>query len=110
MPLHILIVINHFFNQPAEGISKRAGDSVEVVHTYNDWDTEAAAELAKDADIAFVFSKASAGEEYLMVDGNNDRKNLTLWNNGDNLVSIKKKNYIYKRCYDCFQLFKDVNN
>ncbi|KAI7860847.1 beta-glucosidase [Circinella umbellata] len=71
---------------PTEGISKRAGESVEVVHTYNDWDTDAAAELAKDADIAFVFSKAPAGEEYLLVDGNNDRKNMTLWNNGDNLI------------------------
>ncbi|KAI9493632.1 glycoside hydrolase superfamily [Zychaea mexicana] len=71
---------------PTEGITNRAGDSVEVVHTYDDWDTEAAAELASDADIAFVFAKTEAGEEYLMVDGNNDRKNLTLWNNGDNLI------------------------
>ncbi|KAI9493633.1 glycoside hydrolase superfamily [Zychaea mexicana] len=71
---------------PTEGITNRAGDSVKVVHTYDDWDTEAAAELASDADIAFVFAKTEAGEEYLMVDGNNDRKNLTLWNNGDNLI------------------------
>ena len=67
---------------------------MKVVHTYNDWDTEAAAELVKDADVAFVFAKAPAGEEFL-VDGNNDRKNMTLWNNGDNLVGIKK-NYVYK--------------
>ena len=29
---------------------------------------------------------ADAGEEYIIVEENNDRKNLSLWNNGDNLV------------------------
>ena len=89
----MLLYFRNIINQPTEGISNRAGDAVEVVHTYNDWDTDAAAELAKDADIAFVFAKAPAGEEFVTVDGNHDRKNMTLWNNGDNLVSTKK-NYI----------------
>ncbi|KAI9274730.1 glycoside hydrolase superfamily [Phascolomyces articulosus] len=71
---------------PTEGISRRAGESVEVAHSYDDWDTEAAAEVAQGADIAFVFAKAPAGEEYLLVDGNNDRQNLSLWNNADNLI------------------------
>ncbi|KAI8138619.1 glycoside hydrolase superfamily [Fennellomyces sp. T-0311] len=71
---------------PTQGISNRAGESVEIVTSYDDWDTEAAAEAALDADIAFVFAKAPAGEEYIMVEGNHDRQNLSLWHNADNLI------------------------
>lgn len=36
-----------------------------------------------------VFATADSGEEYITVDGNiGDRNNLSLWNNGDNLVSL----------------------
>lgn len=73
--------------QPYDGIKSRAGDGVEVVHTYDDWDLDKAKEISKDADVAIVFSNADSGEEYLEVDGNvGDRKNLTLWHNGDNLI------------------------
>lgn len=43
-----------------------------------------------------------AGEEYMMVDGNHDRKNLSLWNNGDNLVK-----FIYQKfdIWFCIKLF-----
>ncbi|KAL1928472.1 hypothetical protein VTP01DRAFT_2828 [Rhizomucor pusillus] len=72
---------------PKEGIEKRLGKDVDLKYTYDDFDTDAAAELAKDADIALVFSNADSGEGYITVDGNEgDRKNLTLWKNGDNLI------------------------
>ncbi|KAI8149939.1 beta-glucosidase [Fennellomyces sp. T-0311] len=71
---------------PKEGIEARLEEDTEIVYTYNDWDTEAAAKLAADADIALVFANSNSGEEYLTVEDNNDRKNLTLWNNGDNLI------------------------
>ncbi|KAI9026666.1 glycoside hydrolase superfamily [Phycomyces nitens] len=72
---------------PLDGISSRAGKKVKVVSSLDDWDLTKAAETAKDADIAFVFSQADSGEEYIDVDGNvGDRKNMTLWHNGDNLI------------------------
>jgi hypothetical protein len=63
----------------------------------NDWDIEAAKKAAAGADVAFVFSNADSGEEYIDVDGNvGDRKNITLWHNGDALVSsISLQKYIY---------------
>lgn len=90
--LEIYLAFGSFANkignlQPKEGIEKRLGKDVDLKYTYDDFDTDAAAELAKDADIALVFSNADSGEGYITVDGNEgDRKNLTLWKNGDNLV------------------------
>lgn len=55
---------------PYDGIKSRAGDGVEVVHTYDDWDLDKAKDISKDADVAIVFSNADSGEEYLEVDGN----------------------------------------
>lgn len=38
--------------------------------------------------VALVFANANAGENYVFVDGNEgDRNNLTLWKNGDTLIS-----------------------
>lgn len=72
---------------PKDGIAQRAGKKVDIKYTFEDWDLEKAAETAKGADVAFVFSNADSGEEYISVDGNvGDRNNLTLWHNGDNLV------------------------
>jgi beta-glucosidase len=43
--------------------------------------------LASQANIAIVFANADSGEGYISVDGNEgDRKNLTLWKNGDNVT------------------------
>ncbi|KAL0097808.1 glycoside hydrolase family 3 protein [Phycomyces blakesleeanus] len=73
---------------PLDGISSRAGKGVKVVSSLDDFDLTKAAETAKGADIAFVFSNADSGEEYIDVDGNiGDRKNMTLWHNGDNLIT-----------------------
>ncbi|KAI9491545.1 glycoside hydrolase superfamily [Zychaea mexicana] len=71
---------------PTDGITARAGGNLKLVHTYDDYDLDGARELAADADIAIVFAMADAGEEYIVVNGNNDRQNLSLWNNGDNLI------------------------
>jgi beta-glucosidase len=65
------------------------GKDVKYTKSLDDWNLDAAAAAAKDADVAFVFSNANSGEEYIAVDGNvGDRNNLSLWNNGDNLVSF----------------------
>jgi beta-glucosidase len=43
--------------------------------------------VASQADVALVFVNADAGEGYISVDGNEgDRKNLTLWKQGDELI------------------------
>jgi beta-glucosidase len=74
---------------PLTGLTNALGDDVKIQSSTNDWDLTAAAKTAKDADVAFVFSTADSGEEYITVDGNvGDRNNLSLWNNGDNLVSL----------------------
>jgi beta-glucosidase len=73
---------------PLAGLKEAFGDKVAIQSTLQDWDLEKAASTAEGADYAFVFSNSNSGEEYITVDGNKgDRNNLTLWNNGDNLVS-----------------------
>ena len=43
--------------------------------------------LASQASVALVFVNADAGEGYISIDGNEgDRKNLTLWKQGDDLI------------------------
>jgi beta-glucosidase len=70
-----------------EGITARAGKKVKIQSTNDNYDLENAKKIAKASDVAIVFANADGGEEYISVDGNvGDRNNLTLWNNGDNLV------------------------
>ncbi|KAG2220192.1 hypothetical protein INT45_005365 [Circinella minor] len=72
---------------PVDGITDRAGDDVEVTTTFNDWDLDTAKQVATEADVAIVFAMADSGEEYIEIDGNvGDRKNMSLWHNGDNLI------------------------
>jgi beta-glucosidase len=72
---------------PLTGITNALGKSVKIQSSLSDWDLTAAANAAKDVDIAFVFSTSDSGEGYITFDGNTgDRNNLSLWNNGDNLV------------------------
>ncbi|KAF7732300.1 hypothetical protein EC973_005196 [Apophysomyces ossiformis] len=72
---------------PVEAIQKRASSSTRVTWLPNDWDLKSAANTARDSDIAIVFAQADSGEEFITVDGNHgDRKNLSLWHNGDELV------------------------
>ncbi|CEG66924.1 hypothetical protein RMATCC62417_03418 [Rhizopus microsporus] len=72
---------------PITGLTSALGKGVKYTKSLDDWNLDAAADAAKDADVAFVFSNANSGEEYIVVDGNvGDRNNLSLWNNGDNLI------------------------
>ncbi|KAH6704417.1 hypothetical protein VDGD_09750 [Verticillium dahliae] len=54
----------------------------------SNWDYERTEALVSQADAtALVFVNANSGEGYISVDGNEgDRKNLTLWNGGDELI------------------------
>ena len=55
---------------------------------FNNWDTENTISLAsQEFATNIVFANANSGEGYITVDGNEgDRKNLTFWNNGDDLI------------------------
>ncbi|KAI9096663.1 glycoside hydrolase superfamily [Phlyctochytrium arcticum] len=73
---------------PYDGIKPQAEKrGIEIAHSFDDWNLDTAAKTAKGADVALVFAAANSGEAFITVDGNvGDRKNLTLWNNGDNLI------------------------
>ncbi|CAO3667725.1 unnamed protein product [Rhizopus stolonifer] len=73
---------------PITGLKNALGKSITYKQSLNDWDLDTAAEVAKDVDVAFVFSNADSGENIAVVDNNyGDRNNLSLWNNGDNLIN-----------------------
>lgn len=72
---------------PITGIKNALGKGVDYRQSLDDWDLDAAAKTAKDVDVALVFASSNSGEELAAVEDNNgDRKNLSLWNNGDNLI------------------------
>ncbi|KAI8080068.1 glycoside hydrolase superfamily [Halteromyces radiatus] len=72
---------------PVDGIQARAGKNVKFQTTHDNWNLDEAKKVAQASDIAIVFANSDSGEEYITVDGNaGDRNNLTLWNNGDNLI------------------------
>ncbi|KAJ5795455.1 CAZyme family GH3 [Penicillium psychrosexuale] len=53
----------------------------------DNWALTEMAALASQADVALVFVNADSGEGYINVDGNEgDRKNLTLWKNGEEVI------------------------
>lgn len=55
----------------------------------NDFNYIAATAVARQADQCIVFVNANSGEGYITVDTNaGDRNNLTLWHEGDALISI----------------------
>ncbi|KAH7106678.1 glycoside hydrolase superfamily [Auriculariales sp. MPI-PUGE-AT-0066] len=64
------------------------GDSgTTVEYQLTDWALDKVQSVASYADVCLVFSNSDSGEGYLTVDGNQgDRNNLTLWNNGDELI------------------------
>ncbi|KAG0175260.1 hypothetical protein DFQ28_002120 [Apophysomyces sp. BC1034] len=72
---------------PLDGIKARVADNVDVSYSLDNWDLQEAARTARSANVAIVFSNADGGEDYIIVDGNiGDRKNMSLWNNGNNLI------------------------
>ncbi|KAF7719282.1 Beta-glucosidase [Penicillium ucsense] len=51
------------------------------------------AAVASTASVALVFVNADSGEGYISVDGNEgDRKNMTLWKNGEELIKTASAN------------------
>ncbi|KAJ7475177.1 glycoside hydrolase family 3 protein [Mycena galericulata] len=73
---------------PLEAIQRRARkDRTSVSWILDDFDTDRAGNMAIGRSAALVFIASDSGEDYITVDGNEgDRKNLTAWKNGDNLV------------------------
>ncbi|KAG1742563.1 glycoside hydrolase family 3 protein [Suillus lakei] len=67
---------------PLEGIQEPA-----VFWDFDDWNTALAGNMAYGQAVALVFTNSDSGEGYITVDGNEgDRKNLTAWHNGDDLI------------------------
>ncbi|KAJ5084569.1 hypothetical protein NUU61_009148 [Penicillium alfredii] len=59
----------------------------------NDWALDAIASVASQASVALVFVNADSGEGFINVDGNEgDRKNMTLWRNGEQVIKTASKN------------------
>ncbi|KIK40683.1 glycoside hydrolase family 3 protein [Suillus luteus UH-Slu-Lm8-n1] len=73
---------------PLEGIQERARqDGSSVFWDFNDWNTALAGNMAYGQAVALVFTNSDSGEGYVTVDGNKgDRKNLTAWHNGNDLI------------------------
>jgi beta-glucosidase len=73
---------------PYEAIQARARlDQTSVSWDFDNWDLVAAASSVVDKEVAIVFVNSDSGENYITVDGNpGDRKNLTAWHQGDELI------------------------
>ncbi|EAU87688.2 extracellular beta-glucosidase [Coprinopsis cinerea okayama7 len=73
---------------PLDAIQRRAReDRTSVSWLLDDFDLPRAGNMARFQSAALVFISADSGEEYINVDGNQgDRKNLTAWHGGDDLV------------------------
>ncbi|KAK4166554.1 glycosyl hydrolase family 3 N terminal domain-containing protein [Cladorrhinum sp. PSN259] len=74
---------------PATAISRRCSQhNITFFNTTSNWDLPTAKSVASSASVAIVFAAAIAGENFVSIDGNvGDRNNLTLWDNGDALIS-----------------------
>ncbi|CAG8925981.1 unnamed protein product [Penicillium salamii] len=59
----------------------------------DDWAVDKMATVAAQADVSLVFVNADSGEGFINVDGNEgDRKNLTLWGNGEQVIKTATQN------------------
>ncbi|KAI1175290.1 glycosyl hydrolase family 3 N terminal domain-containing protein [Nemania sp. FL0916] len=74
---------------PATALGKQAeADGTVFSNVKSNWDLDAARAAASNASTAIVFVNSNSGEGYDTLDGNfGDRKNLTLWNGGDELIA-----------------------
>ncbi|EGO28584.1 glycoside hydrolase family 3 protein [Serpula lacrymans var. lacrymans S7.9] len=79
---------------PYEAIQERARqDGSSIFWDFDDWNTANAQTLVTGQSAAIVFINSDSGEDYITVDGNEgDRKNLTAWHNGDNLIQAVASN------------------
>ncbi|KAI6118095.1 glycoside hydrolase superfamily [Pisolithus sp. B1] len=73
---------------PYEAIQARARkDQTTVSWDFDNWDLDQAGNDAIPAEVAIVFINSDSGEGYITVDENaGDRKNLSAWHEGDQLV------------------------
>ncbi|KAK4198801.1 family 3 putative glycoside hydrolase [Triangularia verruculosa] len=73
---------------PATALSHRCRQSnITFLNTTSNWDLPTARAVAADSSLAIVFAAATSGENFVSIDGNaGDRNNLTLWDNGDELI------------------------
>lgn len=73
---------------PVTALRARAQkDRTLFTNVSNNYDYAAIRSAASSASVALVFVNADSGEGYITVDGNaGDRNNLTLWQNGDELI------------------------
>lgn len=59
----------------------------------NNWAIDKIEKTAAESTVSLVFVNADAGEGFISVDGNEgDRKNLTLWGNGENVIDAAASN------------------
>lgn len=81
-------VNNPYVVTPFEAITKKAIEQNMIVDYSTDvWDFEHLDDMADMADISIVVVNADSGEGYIMVDDNyGDRRNLSLWHNGDEVI------------------------
>ncbi|EIW74755.1 glycoside hydrolase family 3 protein [Coniophora puteana RWD-64-598 SS2] len=79
---------------PYEVIQARAReDQTSVFWDFDNWDLWQAGNRVIDMEVALVFINSDSGEGYIEVDGNyGDRKNLTAWHGGDELVKTVADN------------------
>ncbi|KAM7220704.1 putative beta-glucosidase A [Rhypophila decipiens] len=75
---------------PATALRAQASrDNTSFTTLSGNWDLDAAKKAASNASVAIVFAMAHAGENFITIDGNaGDRNNLTLWDNGDELIKV----------------------
>jgi beta-glucosidase len=68
--------------------AQAAHDKTKFANVSDNYNLAAIAAAVKGAEVAIVFANADSGEDYITVDTNQgDRNNLTLWGNGDALVT-----------------------
>ncbi|SPO21044.1 probable beta-glucosidase [Ustilago trichophora] len=77
-----------YFFSPYESLQARAREErTEIQWNFDDWNIEQSVKIANMTDVALVFVSAESGEGYITVDRNEgDRNNLTLWNQGEQLI------------------------
>lgn len=73
---------------PLQAITARARqDGTDIDWWFDNWDTDSAQTVATAKEVVIVGVNSDSGEYYIDVDGNiGDRKNLSAWYNGDNLI------------------------
>jgi beta-glucosidase len=73
---------------PLTAIQNEVQKNDGVIQSVTDnWAYSQIAKFAAQASVSIVFVNADSGEGYISVDGNEgDRKNLTLWRNGETLI------------------------